>query len=410
MGEPRPDVLAILRAPLEAYPPSLNQVRLLARRGVRVAVAELSPSLPTNDALAGEIGVQRHRLGQARVLEKPAPIARRLADHVRFSRGVRDLLKRLRPAVVLAYDPNAMLASGRREAGGDAPYTIWHFHELFDPAAAALGPLGRRAIRFADAHAREADCVVFPDAHRASAYQERIGHALDVEIVMNCPLRVADDALPADALRPRLASLGLDQHAPIVLFQGWIGRSRAIAEVIASMAHWPDDARLVLIGPVREGAQRALEADARTHGVARRVHFLGPVPYTELMSYTVGADVGLSLVSSRADGDPNWRYTAGALNKRFEYMAAGVPQIASVGPGMAEVIEHPGVGVLVDPDDPEAIGAAIADLLSDRERRIAMGRRAREAHLTRFAYEHQMAPLMRRIEVALAARSDRARR
>ena len=396
----RCDVLAVIRAPLELYPPSLNQVRLMARRGLAVAVADVAPALPVEDALAGEPGTVRHTFGVQRVLEgQRVGLARRLLDHAAFGHGVRRLAARLRPAVVVAYDPTA-IAAVRRPPGA---VLVDHFHELPLPET-ARGPLMRRAAAAAARHAAVADLVVFPDRDRARVYAEATGVALDPHIVCNCPLAVPDTALPADALRPRLTARGVPADAPVVLFQGWIGPSRAIAETIRSMPLWPAAARFVLIGPVRARTRDALMALAAEVGVAARVVFLEPVPYQALMAHTVGADIGLALVSPRHDAEPAWRYTAGAVNKRFEYMAAGVAQVASTGPGMAGIVEETGTGLLADPDDPAAIGAAVARLLAHPGMRREMAAQARRAHLARFSYERQFAPVLARIEAAAVRR------
>lgn len=62
----------------------------------------------------------------------------------------------------------------------------------------------------------------------------------------------------------------------------------------------------------------------------------------------------------------------------FEAMALGKPIVASRIPGIAEVLERSGAGVLVPPGDPEALADAIASLAADAERRDALGRTALE--------------------------------
>jgi glycosyltransferase involved in cell wall biosynthesis len=91
-------------------------------------------------------------------------------------------------------------------------------------------------------------------------------------------------------------------------------------------------------------------------------------------------------------------YTAGAVNKRFEYMALGVPQIANTGPGMSEVIEDSGAGVLVDCEDPASIGEKICSLLSNPEWRRRIALNARQAHLEKYCYEVQFGPVLERLE------------
>ena len=65
--------------------------------------------------------------------------------------------------------------------------------------------------------------------------------------------------------------------------------------------------------------------------------------------------------------------------KLFEYMAAGLPVIASEFPLWREIVEGDRCGILVDPGDPSAIAEAISFLTSDDPEPEEMGRRGRAA-------------------------------
>lgn len=377
------DILAVLRAPLENYPPSLNQMQILAEQGRNLAVIDVAPEDDKGHGFWTYAGVQRIRIGRQ---NSKHSLPKRIAETLRFSWAVKRAIRRYRPRIVIAYDPFAMVAAGLPDA-----FNVWHFHELVDPQARG-GFLTRRAIGVACRNAARADMVIFPDANRADAFNKLIGKQIKAQVVFNCPRRL--ETLPADSLHRALVHRGIQAEGPIVLFQGWIGPSRCVEAVIKSMAAWPLEARLVLIGPVKDAYRAELVALAAAQGVAERVVFLGRIPYAVLLGYTVGADVGLAIVSEHAEDNRSWAHTAGAVNKRFEYMSVGLPQIANRGSGMKALIEETGVGVLVDPDNPREIGQAVVRLLSDPQAVQAIGFRARQIHLERFCYEREFEPVL----------------
>lgn len=111
---------------------------------------------------------------------------------------------------------------------------------------------------------------------------------------------------------------------------------------------------------------RRLAARTRT-----RLSFEGFVDRTELPALLRTADA--FVLPSR--GAESWGLTAG------EAMATGLPVVASRIGGVPEVIGD--AGVLVEPDNPRALAAALASLISDSVERTRLGRAARarvEAH------------------------------
>ncbi len=130
------------------------------------------------------------------------------------------------------------------------------------------------------------------------------------------------------------------------------------------------DATLVLAG---EGSQertlRGLAADG--------VRFLGRVE-----------DVVPLLRSTDVFVLPSWR--EGLSNALLEAMACELPVVVTAVGGATEVVTDHISGRLVDPGDVDALRIAMAGLLEDPERRHAMGRRAREVILDRYALEDRI--------------------
>lgn len=88
---------------------------------------------------------------------------------------------------------------------------------------------------------------------------------------------------------------------------------------------------------------------------------------------------------------PSFGYKTGSLgnNKIFEYMAAGIPIIATDFTLWKEIIEDQGCGVCVDPHDVSAISNAILLLISDKDRAKLMGDTGRVLVKTKYNWSSQ---------------------
>lgn len=91
----------------------------------------------------------------------------------------------------------------------------------------------------------------------------------------------------------------------------------------------------------------------------------------------------------------------------LEAWARGVPVVQPNHGSFPELLEMTGGGVLVPPNDPQALANGIAGLLVDREKRLELGRRGREMVAMRFTDEH-MAKNMLNVYESLSSSSGRA--
>ena len=72
----------------------------------------------------------------------------------------------------------------------------------------------------------------------------------------------------------------------------------------------------------------------------------------------------------------------------IEAMSCGVPVVATTGGALPEVVgEHDRTGVLVAPNDPEALKVAIGRLLDDPMARARLGAAGRERVIERFTWQ-----------------------
>ena len=80
--------------------------------------------------------------------------------------------------------------------------------------------------------------------------------------------------------------------------------------------------------------------------------------------------------------------------KLFEFMAAGLPVIASDFPLWKEIVEGSGCGVCVDPTDPEAVRRVCEMLLDDPALARSMGQKGYEAVRTEYNWTVEERKLM----------------
>lgn len=81
-------------------------------------------------------------------------------------------------------------------------------------------------------------------------------------------------------------------------------------------------------------------------------------------------------------------------NKLFEYMAAGLPVVASSFPFWAQFVEETGAGVLVDPLDPHAIAYGITRIIGNSDLGNAMGIAGKQAVVDKFNWDAESSRLI----------------
>jgi glycosyltransferase involved in cell wall biosynthesis len=156
---------------------------------------------------------------------------------------------------------------------------------------------------------------------------------------------------------------GLPADAFLLLFVGDLRTPRKnLGTVLAALKHLPEHVQIAVAGFL-PGSPYPDEAKAL--GIAHRVHFLGLVKEMPVLMHSVDAFVFPS------------RYEAMSLSL-LEAMAAGLPVVTARTAGGAEIITPECGIVLDDPDDPQTLARAIAQLAGDDPARRAIGEAASE--------------------------------
>ena len=177
-----------------------------------------------------------------------------------------------------------------------------------------------------------------------------------------------------------------DVHAPShFAYVGGISRIRSAVEMVQAVALMERyDVRLHMAG----GFPPSLGAELERVSGWQRVIFHGWVDRPKVAEILAGCRAGLVLFHP----EPN--HVRAQPNKMFEYMAAGLPVIASDFPLWREIVEGAGCGLLVDPQNPQAIAAAMQWVLDHAEEAAAMGRRGRAAVEDRYNWEAESEKLL----------------
>jgi len=181
------------------------------------------------------------------------------------------------------------------------------------------------------------------------------------------------------------------QRPPQVVYIGGITTVRGAVEMVKAMAKIEDDVHLVLAG--------AFESQALQEQLARlpgweRTRFVGWLNREQIVDLLGQARIGLVLLA------PLPRYQVAWPVKLFEYMAAGIPFVASDFPLWQEIGE--GAGLFVDPRSPEEIAQAIQWLLAHPHEAEAMGKRGRELVHREYNWEQESKRLLDLYERLLA--------
>lgn len=208
------------------------------------------------------------------------------------------------------------------------------------------------------------DAIVAATPTIADRYPQR-----RVTVVRNYP-RLAEFAPLANHMTPR---------RPHIAYVGGISAGRGILEAVQAIGMvQADAAQLVVAGTFSDPA---LEKMCLALPGWQRVQFLGWLSRSAVVDVVGSACAGIVTLHP----EPN--YVESLPIKMFEYMAAGTPVIASDFPLWRQIIEEAGCGLLVDPKNPRSIAAAIERMIGHPEEAAAMGRRGREAVLTRYNWE-----------------------
>jgi glycosyltransferase involved in cell wall biosynthesis len=249
------------------------------------------------------------------------------------------------------------------DAHEDVPKQILGKHYLPVPVRAAIA---WSFARFENYVCRRLDGVIAATPTIREKFKAIQAHVVDVN---NYPILGELDP-PAEA-GPR---------GKVVCYVGNIAAIRGIQEMVQAMALTRSGARLDLVG---EFSELTTLQEVRRHEGWHRVRQCGVLDRSGVRDVLAHARAGLVTLH------PAPNYVEALPIKMFEYMAAGVPVVASNFPLWMDIVEGAKCGVCVDPLDPAKIAEAIDQFVTQPEMGQEMGRNGRLAVLSRYNWAQE---------------------
>jgi colanic acid biosynthesis glycosyl transferase WcaI len=405
-------VLAQYYDPVPVPKPS-DVARWLAARGHDVSVLTGLPNYPTG-VFAPGYGLTVHRLERLdgiavrRVFEIPyhgTSAVGRILNYGSFmvAASVASLLIR-RPDVVYVWHPPLTVgaASSMLSTLRGVPF-VYDVQDIWPDSALISGMLSEGAV--ADAlrtlerfvYARAARLLVVTEGAKANL----VGKGVPVEKISVVPHWIDDAyfvAPTAEARRWAREFLESDGKF-VVTFAGNLGLLQGLDVVLRAAQRLAESNITIQI--VGDGTDRPrLEQLARELRL-ENVRFLGARPVEDMPALFAESDA--LLVHFR--GGPISDLVV--PSKTQAYLASGRPIVMAMTGPAGDIVADAGAGLVVAPDDPDRLGAALLELAATpAQERQAMGTRARAYAVAHFRRDD----VMGRVETILSAAARRPRR
>jgi glycosyltransferase involved in cell wall biosynthesis len=170
----------------------------------------------------------------------------------------------------------------------------------------------------------------------------------------------------------------------VAMYLGTIGYANDVDCLVEAAEALQDrsDLLIVLIG---DGARRRV-IEERSAGLAN-VELLAAIPKNEVAPYLAAADIGLCPLRNLA------LFDSAVPSKLLDYLAAGLPVVAARLKEIAEIASQCGAGLFYAPENAAELAAALRELASNPEKRLAAADGARRTIRGEFLLDQRHADL-----------------
>nr|VFK39503.1 MAG: Glycosyltransferase involved in cell wall bisynthesis [Candidatus Kentron sp. SD]VFK44540.1 MAG: Glycosyltransferase involved in cell wall bisynthesis [Candidatus Kentron sp. SD] len=272
-----------------------------------------------------------------------------------YTRLFYDTVLRYSPSVFVAHDL-PMLSVAKQAAKACGAKLVYDSHELFSEQEFSE----REKRRWKEVEARDigaCDAVITVNQSIAAELQKRYDLGT-VNVIYNA------ERTPDTLKRTRRfhETFALSSEKKVLLLQGGLLARRNLEVLVTAMGHVRDASVVLAIlgdGPFL----RKLHARVNSEKLSARVFFHPAVPQNELLQWTASADAGV--IPYQATCLNNYFCTP---NKLFEFIAVGLPILASDLPEIRRIVKGERIGLVGDTSSPQKLAALIDDFFSDKPR------------------------------------------
>lgn len=175
-------------------------------------------------------------------------------------------------------------------------------------------------------------------------------------------------------------ALGIPHGAVVILCARRVVPKNGVIDFAHSLRFLGDSTHPIVVlfagnQATHDPYERETVAAAMHSPVAEGVHFLGPVPNSDMPRLYAAADMAVL---------PSLKEATSITG--LEAMASALPLVSTNVGGLPDLVEDGVTGVLVHPGDPRAFADAVRQLLGNAGLRSDFGRRGREKVLTHFTW------------------------
>lgn len=273
---------------------------------------------------------------------------------------------RYAPSVFVANDLPMLPVAGQLAQGRGARL-VYDSHELYTEQEFSE----REKRRWSEIEAKYigvCDVVITVNQSIATELEQRYGLS-GVRVIYN-----AERTRQAPAVTRRLHEVfGLPLDKKIVLLQGGLSAGRNL-EVLVDAMRYVQNTSVVLVVLGDGLLLCSLQKLAHQPELKGRVYFHAGVPQAQLLALTAAADAGVIPYQATC---LNNRYCT--PNKLFEFIAAGLPILATDLPELQKLIEGQQIGLVGDTGSPQKLAALIDGFFSDEQRFVTWKANVAEA-------------------------------